>query len=62
MRRTCELNPLECPKCKSSMRIVAFVTDPVALKQILQSLGLPQFSDYAKATSDSVECKDAPKL
>ena len=39
-----EFDPLECPKCKSRMRIVAFITDPVALKQILQSLGLPHFT------------------
>ena len=39
-----QFDPLECPKCSSQMRIVAFVTDPVPLKQILQSLGLPQFT------------------
>lgn len=37
MRRIYELDPLECPKCKSTMRIVAFITDSVALKQILDS-------------------------
>lgn len=40
LRRIYEIDPLECPKCKSPMRIAAFITDPVALKQILRSLGL----------------------
>ena len=38
-----ELDPLECPRCKSQMRILAFVHDPLEIKKIMQSLGLPQF-------------------
>ena len=47
-RRMYEIDPLECPKCKSRMLIVAFITDLLALKQLLQSLGLPQFSASPK--------------
>jgi len=36
-----EIDPLECPKCRSQMRIVAFVQDPQEIKKIMQSLGLP---------------------
>jgi len=38
-----EINPLECPKCKAEMRIVAFVQDPAEVKKIMDSLGLPHF-------------------
>ena len=36
-----ELDPLECPKCKAPMRILAFVQDPAEIKKIIKSLGLP---------------------
>lgn len=38
-----ELDPLVCPRCKSQMRIIAFVHDPLEIKKIMDSLGLPQF-------------------
>lgn len=38
-----ELDPLECPKCKSLMRIIAFIHDPLEIRKIMQSLGLPEF-------------------
>lgn len=39
-----KINPLECPKCKSQMRIVTFVQNPLEIKKIMQSLGLPDFT------------------
>ena len=38
-----EVDPLECPKCKAQMRIVAFVQDPLEITQIKNSLKLPDF-------------------
>ena len=43
IKRIYEINPLECPKCKGEMRIVAFVHDPIEIKNIMLSLGLPNF-------------------
>jgi hypothetical protein len=40
MKRIFEINPLECPKCKSEMRIVAFLQDPKEITKIMQNLGI----------------------
>ena len=40
MKRILEINPLECPKCKSDMRIIAFLTDTREIKKIMNSLGV----------------------
>lgn len=43
MKRILEIDPLECPKCKSQMRIVAFIQDTGEIKKIMHSLNLPDF-------------------
>lgn len=40
MKRILELNPLECPRCKSEMRIVSFITDTRETNKIMNSLGI----------------------
>ena len=41
MKRVLEINPLECPKCKADMRIVAFLKDTREINKIMNSLGIP---------------------
>ena len=41
MKKILEINPLECPKCKADMRIVAFLTDNREIKKIMDNLGIP---------------------
>src|SRR5437667_9832756 len=41
MARVFALNVLECPRCRSRMRILAAIEDPVVARKILDSLGLP---------------------
>ena len=43
IKQVYEVNPLECPRCKSEMRVVAFLIDPVEIKKIMKSQGIPQF-------------------
>ena len=43
IKRIYEINPLECPVCKSEMRIISFITDPKAILDISKSLGFPEF-------------------
>ena len=43
IKQVYEVDPLECPKCKAQMRIVAFVQDSLEIKQIMKSLKLPDF-------------------
>jgi len=47
MKRVLEINPLECPKCQSEMRIVAFVHDTAEINKIMRSLDFPDFKPPA---------------
>ncbi len=38
LRRIFEVEPLECPRCGQTMRIVAFITEPQVIDRILDSL------------------------
>ncbi len=35
-----EVNPLECPKCQGSMKIISFIEKAAVVKKILKHLGL----------------------
>jgi hypothetical protein len=35
-----EVDPLTCPKCQGSMRVISFIEDPQVIKKILKHLGL----------------------
>jgi hypothetical protein len=41
LARIYEILPLRCGLCEAQMRLIAFVTDPPALKTILGHLGEP---------------------
>ena len=41
LARIYEVFPLVCPLCGAEMRIIAFLTDPVAVRAILAHLGEP---------------------
>ena len=43
IKRTCEIDPLECPKCKAQKRIIAFIQDEHSIKDIMRAEGLPDF-------------------
>jgi hypothetical protein len=43
IKRIYEINPLECPKCKAHMRIIAFIQDAHSIKDIMKSQGIPDF-------------------
>lgn len=42
IKRVYEVDPLACPKCKSQMRIIAFLQDSASIKAIMKSLHLEQ--------------------
>lgn len=39
IRKVYEADPLECPKCKGPMRIIALIDDPKVIRRILEHLG-----------------------
>ena len=43
MKRIYEVDPLECPKCKAQIRILAFIQDAHSIKDIIKSQGIPDF-------------------
>jgi hypothetical protein len=43
IKRIYEIHPLECPKCKAQMRIIAFIQDEHSIKDIMKSQGIPHF-------------------
>lgn len=47
MKRILEIDPLECPRCKGTMRIVAFIQDTTEVKKVMDSLGIAGFSPPA---------------
>jgi len=40
IRKVYEVDPLECPKCKGPMRVIALIDDPAVVRRILEHLGL----------------------
>ena len=40
IRKVYEIDPLECPKCKGPMRVIALIDDPAVVRRILEHLGL----------------------
>jgi len=42
IRKVYEADPLECPKCKGPMRIIALIDDPLVVRRILEHLRLWQ--------------------
>ncbi len=43
IKRIYEIDPLECPKCKAQMRIIAFIQDEHSIKEIMKSKGIADF-------------------
>jgi hypothetical protein len=43
IKKIYEVDPLTCPKCGSSMRIIAFIEDYKVIKKILDWLGIDEF-------------------
>jgi len=43
IKRIYEINPLECPKCKSEMRIIAFLQDAREINKLMESLGIEKY-------------------
>ena len=39
IRKVYEADPLECPKCKGPMRVIALIENPAIIQRILEHLG-----------------------
>jgi hypothetical protein len=61
IKRIYEVDPLECPRCKAQMRIIAFIQDEHSIKDIMKAQGIrdfqapppiPTFIDTAQAIDE----------
>ena len=43
LRKIVGIDPVECPKCKAQMRIIAFIQDQHSIKDIMKAQGIPNF-------------------
>ena len=43
MKKIYEIDPLECPRCKNQMRIIAFIHDYHEINKIMESLGIEKY-------------------
>ncbi len=43
IKRIYEINPLQCPRCKSEMRIIAFLQDTREINKLMESLGIEKY-------------------
>ena len=43
IKRIYEIDPLECPRCKAQMRIIAFIHDAHAIRDIMKAEGVADF-------------------
>ena len=43
IKRIYEVDPLEFPKCRAQMRIIAFIQDKHSIKDIMKAQGIPDF-------------------
>jgi hypothetical protein len=50
IKRVYEIDPLECPKCKGRMRIIAFIRDNKEIEKIMDSMGIPKAQAPPRST------------
>jgi hypothetical protein len=44
IKRVFEIDPLICPKCSSTMRVVSFITNSNEVNRLLKNLGIPAWT------------------
>ena len=66
LRRTFDVDVLQCPKCHGRLRVLAVITEREPVRQILAHLGLPtEAPPVARArdpTDDAVDAEPSDQL
>jgi hypothetical protein len=56
LQRVFEVDALRCPRCRSTMRLIAAIEDPAVAERILECLKLPaRAPPLGRATAESEE-------
>jgi hypothetical protein len=63
IRKVYEADPLECPKCKAPMCVIALIDDPGVVRRILEHLGhrITEFATPVASHGQDVERTFADK-
>lgn len=54
IRQAYEVDPLVCPHCGGTMKIIAVIERPAVVRQILDHLGLPSGASSLRAPPDQI--------
>ncbi|HSQ65331.1 MAG TPA: hypothetical protein VLM85_19060 [Polyangiaceae bacterium] len=58
LRRTFDIDVLQCPRCEGRLRILAVITDEPVVARILPALGLPTDAPAAARARDPTDLLD----
>ena len=53
IRQVYEVDPLVCPRCGGTMKIISVIERPAVIRQILDHLGLPTVTPSLRAPPDA---------
>jgi hypothetical protein len=60
LQRVFEIDALRCPRCGSTLRLIAAIEDPAVARKILECLGLPaRAPPLETAAADTAEFEHA---
>ena len=57
-----EVDPLLCPKCSGTMRVIAFIEDEEAIRKILKHLNLWDTKQKPPPRAHAPPCNDTPSI
>lgn len=58
IRQVYEVDPLVCPRCGGTMKIISVIERPAVIRQILDYLGLPTVTPSLRAPPDAPDAPD----
>ena len=58
IKRVFEVDPLICPKCSATMRVVSFITDSNEVNRLLKNLGIPAWTIPEPIRSNAPPCSE----
>ena len=59
IQKICEIDPLTCPKCQGSMKIIAFIEREDLIKKVLKYVGL---WEVKSVSTELAEVRPPPKI
>jgi uncharacterized protein YbaR (Trm112 family) len=61
LKRTFDVDVLQCPKCHGRLRVLAVITEREPVRQVLAHLGLPTEAPPVTRARDPTDAEDAER-